>query len=83
MERTCLVTKQKLPVSELLRFTVQEKVLVFDQETKRPGRGGYVVKDSLAVIKLPLLKKKIKYFLKTSEDFEISEDEIKKALTLF
>ena len=65
---------------ELLRFTVQDRVLVFDQETKQPGRGGYVVKDISAVKKLSSLKKKVGYFLKVSGDFEITDESIERVV---
>ncbi len=78
MERTCLVTKQKASPEALFRFTVHNGQLVFDTDTKQPGRGGYVVKSVEALEKLPKLKSKIAYFLKVKK-IEISADEIEKA----
>ncbi|NCP67634.1 YlxR family protein [bacterium] len=77
MERTCLVTKTKAHPSALLRFTVQNGQLVFDETFKASGRGGYVLKDKVALEKLPKLAGKIAYFLKKKK-VEVSLDELEK-----
>lgn len=77
MERTCLVTKTKAHPSALLRFTVQNESLVFDEAVKAPGRGGYIIKDKTVLEKLPKLAGKIAYFLKVKK-VEISQEEIEK-----
>jgi predicted RNA-binding protein YlxR (DUF448 family) len=78
MERTCLVTKQKAPVEALLRFTVQNRKLVFDGAVKASGRGGYVIKEIVAIEKLPKLAGKVAYFLKVKK-VEVSDEEIAQA----
>lgn len=79
MKRTCLVTKVKAHPDALLRFTVQKGHLIFDQQVKAEGRGGYVVKDAEVLQKLSKLAGKIAYFLKVKK-VAISDEEIKKAL---
>ena len=81
MERTCLVTKAKAPATALLRFTVQNGVLVFDENSKNPGRGGYVIKEISALEKLPKLSGKIAYFLKV-KSVKVEADEIERAKAL-
>lgn len=64
--RTCLVTGQKLEQSCMCRFTIVKGGIVFDEDTKNSGRGGYVVNEPQAIEKLPKLKKKIAHFMKTN-----------------
>ena len=81
MERTCLVTKAKAHTTALLRFTVKNGQLMFDDVVKAPGRGGYVVKDVSVLEKLPKLAGKIAYFLKVKK-VEVSANEIERAKAL-
>ena len=62
--RTCLVTGQKHEKKDLLRFVINEGVLVFDQKQKLPGRGGYVLATEKNLEKLKKLGGKICHFLK-------------------
>lgn len=78
--RTCLVTSKKEEPKKLLRFTIREGKLVFDDEIvfspdssgvrtgkktkKNPGRGGYVMNDPEILKKLPHMRGKIQYYLK-------------------
>ena len=81
MERTCLVTKTKASPAKLLRFTVVEGQLVFDEKHKAPGRGGYVLKSAEAIAKLPKLAGKIAYFLKAKK-VEVNEAELERGKTM-
>ena len=64
--RTSIVTGRKYEQSELLRFTLKDGQVVFDQGKKAPGRGGYVENDSklIEVVKSGKLDKKIAYLLR-------------------
>ncbi len=64
--RTCLVTGQKAEQSAFFRFTVRDGMLVFDDQKKYSGRGGYVIKDEKALEKLSHLEKKLTHFLRTT-----------------
>ena len=77
--RTCLVTKSKAHQSDLLRFTIQDRVLVFDQDKKTQKRGGYVIPQPEAIRKLSKLSSKIAYFLKEPQ-VEISKKKKKKEI---
>ena len=71
--RTCLVTGDKKSKSELIRFVIQDGVLVWDEKGSLPGRGGYVCNDAATIEKLkntPKLKGKISHFMKVGK-FEI------------
>lgn len=63
--RTSLVTGKKYEQTELLRFTLQNDEIVFDEKIKNPGRGGYVENDPELIEKLksPKLKGKVRHFL--------------------
>lgn len=62
--RTCLVTGKKADPSAFFRFTSQNGCLVFDQNIKKTGRGGYVQRTCDSIHKLKRLEKKVSYFLK-------------------
>lgn len=61
--RTCIVTKQRREQSELLRFVIRDKQLIFDTNRVLPGRGGYVVYEIGAIGKLEKMKPKVEYLL--------------------
>ncbi|MCD8204426.1 MAG: YlxR family protein [Coprobacillus sp.] len=45
INRTCLVTRESKPISELIRFTLINGKVVIDKEHKLGGRGYYISKD--------------------------------------
>jgi len=56
--RTCLVTGQKKEQKDLLRFTLQEGEVVFDEgKKKNAGRGGYVFPNEENKERLKKIKK--------------------------
>ena len=87
--RTCIVTNKKYTSRALLRFTVQDGVLLFDEYIstknkflKNIGRGGYVFRDEKLIMKLPKMKGKINYKLKIKNSFAIENTELEKAVKL-
>jgi predicted RNA-binding protein YlxR (DUF448 family) len=88
-KRTCLVTGKTEDPSRLLRFTISDGALLFDDPSynpgsrtrvgakvkKNPGRGGYVLNDPKIIKKLPHIKGKIQYYLKVKNvEIEPIED---------
>jgi predicted RNA-binding protein YlxR (DUF448 family) len=69
--RTCLVSKQKKPKGDLVRFVVRDGILIWDYKQILSGRGGYVVPEACVISKLPKMEKKVRHFLKCSP-FKIS-----------
>ena len=77
--RTCVITKENLPKSELLRIVrTPEKKVIVDLSGKANGRGAYIKKD------ISVLEKAIKSkILEKRLEVEIEEDvyeEIRKIL---
>ncbi len=64
--RTSLITGKKYEQNELLRFTLQNGEILFDEKIKNPGRGGYVenTPNLIEKIKSPKLKGKVQHFLR-------------------
>ena len=78
-ERTCVVTREKFPKSELLRIvrTPDGKVEI-DLTGKKNGRGAYIKKD-LEVLNLAIKNKSLDKHLETEVQDNIYE-EIKKII---
>ena len=78
-ERTCVVTKEKLPKNELLRIVRNNDNIVFvDVTGKANGRGAYIKKD-LEVLEKAKKNKILEKHLECSIPEEVYE-EIKKII---
>lgn len=78
-ERTCIVTKEKLPKSELLRIVKNNEGNIFvDVTGKANGRGAYIKKD-IAVLEKAKKSKALEKHLECSIPEEVYE-EIKKII---
>ena len=78
-ERSCIVTKEKLPKQELLRIVKTNDGQVFvDQSGKANGRGAYLKKD-LTVLEKAMKNKVLEKHLETPIPDELYE-EIKKII---
>lgn len=78
-ERSCIVTKEKLPKQELLRIVKNKEGQVFvDQSGKANGRGAYLKKD-LAVLEKAMKNKILEKHLEAPISNELYE-EIKKII---
>jgi len=78
-ERSCIVTKEKLPKKEVLRIVKTNDGQVFvDQSGKANGRGAYLKKD-LTVLEKAMKNKVLEKHLETPIPDELYE-EIKKII---
>ncbi len=77
--RTCIVTREVHPKSELLRIVNVGEDLIYDPSGKIDGHGAYILKDKKA---LTLLKKnpKILERIYKKSDYSTLFDELEKAI---
>ena len=77
--RTCIVTKERLPKSELIRIVrTPEGTVIIDSSGKQNGRGAYVKKD-IEVINMALKNKILNRHLQV-EVPEVIYEELKKII---
>lgn len=43
--RTCVITRRKYPVDQLIRLTKKDGKLVIDKKSEMQGRGVYIIND--------------------------------------
>lgn len=73
-ERSCIVTREKLPKNDLLRIVKNKDGQVFiDESGKANGRGAYLKKD-LEVLDKAIKSKALEKHLETSISEEIYEE---------
>ncbi len=74
--RSCVITKEKLPKQELLRFVkTPEGDVIIDESGKANGRGAYVKKE-LAVIEKAKLTKVLERVLETTIESSVYDQAI-------